>query len=1012
MSYKQSLFLRQSYLDAWTEYERSLTSPRAIVWDRVVLTASNESQADAYRMQITMRQEKGLLPSRTAFDVWPDPDGKRVGSGGATLNALRQIAQTEKARGGGEPFNGKRILVIHSGGDSKRVPQYSACGKLFSPVPRELPNGKRSTLFDEFMIGMSGLAGRIREGLLLASGDVLLLFNALQIDDTGEAAAISFKERVEVGQNHGVYQIDEDGHVGAFLHKQPASVLRARGAANGNGLVDIDTGAVLLPPDVLHALYGLLTSDGSPDAEKFDPEKFGRFVNDRARLSLYGDFLYPLASTSTREDYFREPPEGALCDELLQCRAALWEALRPFRMKLFRLSPAAFIHFGTTGELRELVAETIGEFAFLDWSAQVSANVEGVPYAVNNAVIASGAEVGLGAYIEDSVIASASRIGSGAVLSFVALHGESVPDDVVLHGLKLRDGRFVVRAYGVADNPKSRLDDGAAFLGSTLEGFLAINGIDLGEVWPDGDSGRTLWNARLYPVCATMPEAVAAALNVCAMARGVGDAATWRAAERTSLASGFQDADTQAILDWQTQVRKRVKLEKLLNAIRDGQTCETAAQVFAGAAIDDEQKRWLEERAEASDSTLRTRIYFYLGKILGGVEGEAYMDRAFAAVRDGIVQNGASPLQGVPASGAKQIAAQDVSIRLPLRVNWGGGWSDTPPYCNEVGGTVINAAISLNGILPVEVRMQRLDAPEVLFESADVGSHGRFTQIEPLQRCSDPYDPFALHKAALLACGVLPMQGGDLAATLQRLGGGIALSTQVVGVPKGSGLGTSSILAGACVKAAFAFLGQDCPDQEVYARVLCMEQLMSTGGGWQDQVGGVTMGIKYTTSAPGLKQRLRVQAVRVPDAAMDELRERFALIYTGQRRLARHLLRDVMGHYVGQEPDAIHVLDAIQQSAAMMKFELERGQIDAFAALLGQHWELSKRLDQGSTNTCIDQIFLTIDDLIAGKMICGAGGGGFLQVVLKKGITKDRLRFRLNQVFQDSGVDVWDCDFV
>ena len=59
-----------------------------------------------------------------------------------------------------------------------------------------------------------------------------------------------------------------------------------------------------------------------------------------------------------------------------------------------------------------------------------------------------------------------------------------------------------------------------------------------------------------------------------------------------------------------------------------------------------------------------------------------------------------------------------------------------------------------------------------------------------------------------------------------------------------------------------------------------------------------------------------------------------------------------------------------------MAFELERGHVDDFAKLLNRHWELSKTIDAGSTNTCIDQIFLAIDDLIDGRMICGAGGGG------------------------------------
>mgnify|MGYP000004791123 CR=1 FL=1 len=60
-----------------------------------------------------------------------------------------------------------------------------------------------------------------------------------------------------------------------------------------------------------------------------------------------------------------------------------------------------------------------------------------------------------------------------------------------------------------------------------------------------------------------------------------------------------------------------------------------------------------------------------------------------------------------------------------------------------------------------------------------------------------------------------------------------------------------------------------------------------------------------------------------------------------------------------------------------MRFELEKGNVDGFAQLLNQHWELSRRLDGGCTNTCIDMIFSSVEDLIDGKMICGAGGGGF-----------------------------------
>ena len=62
-----------------------------------------------------------------------------------TRDLVLKLAEQEDIQGN---FHEKRILVIHSGGDSKRVPQYSVCGKLFSPVPRELPDGRGSTLFD------------------------------------------------------------------------------------------------------------------------------------------------------------------------------------------------------------------------------------------------------------------------------------------------------------------------------------------------------------------------------------------------------------------------------------------------------------------------------------------------------------------------------------------------------------------------------------------------------------------------------------------------------------------------------------------------------------------------------------------------------------------------------------------------------------------------------------------------------------------------------------------------
>ena len=175
----KNLFLRQSCADCLEEYRRSLLPDYGTVWDFVILTASSEAQAEVYRAQIDHRLRCGALPTRTQYAVIPDPDGRRVGSGGATLNVLSYIVRQT----GREDFRGLRILTIHSGGDSKRVPQYSVLGKLFSPVPRQLPGDRVSTLFDEIIIGMTAIPARLPDGgMLTLSGDVLLLFNPLQLE--------------------------------------------------------------------------------------------------------------------------------------------------------------------------------------------------------------------------------------------------------------------------------------------------------------------------------------------------------------------------------------------------------------------------------------------------------------------------------------------------------------------------------------------------------------------------------------------------------------------------------------------------------------------------------------------------------------------------------------------------------------------------------------------------------------------------------------------------------------
>lgn len=108
----------------------------------------------------------------------------------------------------------------------------------------------------------------------------------------------------------------------------------------------------------------------------------------------------------------------------------------------------------------------------------------------------------------------------------------------MLHALKLRDGRFVVRLYGVDDNPKE-----ARLLGKSLD--------------------QPLWTAPLYPVRDSIDEAVTATLEC--HARGFADGA----GECLSLKDSFERADVPAVLPWQEKLSDKVRVVMLLKAIAE-----------------------------------------------------------------------------------------------------------------------------------------------------------------------------------------------------------------------------------------------------------------------------------------------------------------------------------------------------------------------------------------------------------------------------------------------------------
>jgi fucokinase len=949
--------------------------------------------------QIRRREQENALTKGARFVVVPDLEGKRIGSGGATLNILKSLNDNFGVR----DFSGLKLLVLHSGGDSRRIPQYSVCGKLFAPIPRLLASGKNSTLFDELMMSFSAVPGRISSGMLVMSGDSLMIFNPLQIDTQFyDAAGLSVKTDAYVGAEHGVYADEGGGLMSEFLHKLPEAVLRLKGAVDAGGKVNVDTGCVWLSGGVVNALWGLISEEG-----RLAETQFKTFVNARTRLSFYADFVFPMAKNATLEAYLRETPENMMNEEITQCRRVIWDALSGCRFGVIKLRPARYIHFGTTGEFLESVIYSKENYDFLGWSGKSG-------FAAVNSFIQDRAVISRDSYIENSVITGNSAIGSHCFLSCVSIDDGVIPDGVILHCLKLKNGKFVCRVLGINDNPKNAFN--GPFLRGSVSDIMAFTGVSKRDLCETGMA--SMWDAKLYPECDTVGEAVQSALSLIKISGQTAskeETVRWKHAQRHSLNTSFNEADASALLAWQQKTEHLVNVNTFIREIEQGAPLDAALSALEYGGHSDIEAEMLLQKAERAEFPLNMRIYHGLSVIsrryaveFCGRNYEELDDLAYETVKNVICPLVAEkhPFD------AKGFAETFTAAELPVRVNFCGSPSDAAPYCLEHGGTMFDGALLLDGKCPIRAEVKKTEKRSIIFESLDLHERTEIQKMEDIRGCGDPEDIFALHKAVLLASGMIPLKGNEpLSQVLDRLGGGLHMST-LSDVPKGSGLGTSSILAAACLKAVNAIFGIPAEAQRIYAQVFAAEQLMNTGGGWQDQAGGYTPGLKLIKSGPGHYQKLVVEQTEISKETMEELNRRFALIFSGQRRLARNVLREELNRCIENEKTTMDAIRSIQNICVLMHFELERGNVTGFAEYVTKQFELVKTVDSGASNAYIEYIFEVCADLIDGKSICGAGGGGFLQVILKKDVTKGDLSKRIDQVFGDCGVRIWGCELI
>ncbi len=536
-------FLQQAYRESWEQYCASLKPKAKVGWDLCILTASDQPQADMYEKQLAWRRTVGLLPLKTRFSVVADPPGARIGSGGATLRLLAQLA-TE-----GDTLTKKRTLIIHSGGDSRRLPHCSATGKLFARVPRVLPDGRASTLFDEFLISLSGSSVGASTGVLVASGDVLLVFDHRQLAfEHSGVIGVAAAAPLETGRRHGVYVVSEEEQgVRAFLHKPEVDKLRRWNGILDDGQVLIDTGLVWLDSTTAIKMAALAKEDAlaglchAPSAES-------------GSINFYGDLVLPLARSTSYEDYLNDTSDGAATPEIRRAREVIWQRMRDTPLHCARLCPAMFIHFGTSIEYWTTVTSKNMAQTVCGWTNDVAAVTvaEGKPLSlINSAVESTLVDGEQAALIIDSHIAGPLSWQGACLLSNVktrrVLH---LSADVVLHQLPLDEG-YVTRVYGVRDDPKKGVSSAqGTFMGRPWNAWLEAFRISTEDLWAGiAQEKRSLWNARLYPVCALREESLEMTLPL------QGEAAptlswlqTWRTAARVSLAESFVRASSSAIL--------------------------------------------------------------------------------------------------------------------------------------------------------------------------------------------------------------------------------------------------------------------------------------------------------------------------------------------------------------------------------------------------------------------------------------------------------------------------------
>ncbi|KAE7999331.1 hypothetical protein FH972_003773 [Carpinus fangiana] len=1050
---KQKYKQRKADLDAvlrksWYHLRLSVRHPsRVPTWDAIVLTAASPEQAQLYDWQLERAKRIGRVSPSTVTLAVPDPHGQRIGSGAATLHAIHALAAHYQHLGlhlapeAGTTDNGssnnevplipmvsfmakKHILLLHAGGDSKRVPWANPMGKVFLPLPflgADDPDGPVPLLFDHILAiaSCARQAFKNEGGIFIMTGDVLPCFDASTMvlpEDT--SCIITVPITLDIASNHGVIVASQSGItaksvlvslVDNLLQKPSIRELDENKAILDDGRTLLDTGMIAVRGQAWVELVKLACSCQPMILE---------LLKSRKEMSLYEDLV--AAWVPAKHEWLQRRPLG---EELIS-------RLGKNKMFSYCAYDLLFLHFGTSSEVLDHLSGAgpglVGRRHLCSIPATTVSDIA-ASAVVLSSKIAPGVSVGEDSLLYDSSISSGIQIGSQSIVVGINVPGDNertaedsfkfmLPDRHCLWEVPLVGCTERVIVYcGLHDNPKNSVSRDGTFCGKPWKKFFHDLCIQESDLWAStAPQGKCLWNAKIFPILPYFEM-----LTLATWLMGLSDQKTnyllplWKNARRVSLEELHRSIDFTKMCIGSSNHQADLAAGIAQACINYGmlgrnlsQLCgEIVQKEVSGVKICKDFLDMCPRLQEQNSKILpKSRAYQVQVDLLRACSDEAracelehnvwaaVADETASAVRYGFKEHllespsnmSTSAYENKKFDGCvdRSFHPRMIKVELPVRVDFVGGWSDTPPWSLERAGCVLNMAINLEGSLPIGAIIETTETAGVSI-SDDAGNQ---LHVEDLTSFSAPFesdDPFRLVKSALVVTGIIH---DNILLSM-----GLQIRTWA-NVPRGSGLGTSSILAAAVVKGLLQITDGDDSNENVARLVLVLEQLMGTGGGWQDQIGGLYPGIKFTASFPGIPLRLQVIPLLASPRLTLELQQRLLVVFTGQVRLAHQVLQKVVTRYLRRDNLLVSSIKRLAELAKNGREALMNCDIDELGEIMLEAWRLHQELDPYCSNQFVDRLFSFADPYCNGYKLVGAGGGGFALLLAKDACSANELR--------------------